>query len=213
MKRITLCALLMTLFLLISCNTSGKDLKEDEVAKSDGTVIDLVKITKHITDTVAFAKSVKEVHSLVKSIDELAKAIGKKIHNDGTLTDDGSTDKNTSLMSGVYSIVLDIDKKSKALSVLDSFKEQILDEKVISFTTATKAFLDKLKSKHAELGVDQGAATKDNAQKAIDRTSQPNGDKGAEELGKLNTAIDALLTAAEAAVTSAINELTTSTKP
>ncbi|WP_347343312.1 Vsp/OspC family lipoprotein [Borrelia puertoricensis] len=83
----------MTLFLLISCNTSGKNLKDYEVAKSDGTVIDLAKITKNIKDSVAFAKDVKEIHILVKSIDTLANAIGKKIHNDGTLTDDGSTDK------------------------------------------------------------------------------------------------------------------------
>ncbi|ASJ27684.1 Vsp/OspC family lipoprotein [Borrelia turicatae] len=218
MKRITLSALLMTLFLLMSCNNSGTSPKDGQAAKSDGTILDLATITKNIKDTVAFAKSVKEVHTLVKSIDELAKAIGKKIQNNGTLTDDGSTDKNTSLMSGVYSIVLDIDKKSKALSVLESFKEQILDEKIISFTTAIKAFLDKLKSKHAELGVDQGAATKDNAQKAIDRVNKADGENGAKELGELNTAVDALLKAAEATVTSAINALSTpakseSTKP
>nr|WP_247098898.1 Vsp/OspC family lipoprotein [Borrelia hermsii] len=163
-KRIS--AIIMTLFMvLISCNNGGSDLKSEEIAKPDGTVLNLAKISAKIKDASDFAASVKEVHTLVKSIDELAKAIGKKLQNNGTLTDDGSTDKNTSLISGVYSIVLDIDKKSKALSVLESFKEQNLDEKVTNFTTATKAFLDKLKSKHAELGVDQGAATKDNAQK------------------------------------------------
>ncbi|AHH04171.1 Variable outer membrane protein (plasmid) [Borrelia nietonii YOR] len=34
----------MTLFLiLISCNNGGSDLKNEEVAKSDGTVLDLAK--------------------------------------------------------------------------------------------------------------------------------------------------------------------------
>ncbi|WP_241763749.1 Vsp/OspC family lipoprotein [Borrelia hermsii] len=139
--------------------------------------------------------------------------MGKKLQNNGTLTDDGSTDKNTSLMSGVYSIVLDLDRKSKALSVLESFKEQSLDEKVTNFTIATKAFLDKLKSKHAELGVDQGAATKDNAQKAIDRVNQVNGENGAAELIKLNKSVDELLKAANEAVEAAIKELTTPAKP
>ncbi|AHH14718.1 Variable outer membrane protein (plasmid) [Borrelia hermsii MTW] len=116
-------------------------------------------------------------------------------------------------MSGVYSIVLDLDRKSKALSVLESFKEQSLDEKVTNFTIATKAFLDKLKSKHAELGVDQGAATKDNAQKAIDRVNQVNGENGAAELIKLNKSVDELLKAANEAVEAAIKELTTPAKP
>ncbi|WP_349643007.1 Vsp/OspC family lipoprotein [Borrelia venezuelensis] len=71
--------------------------------------------------------------------------------------------------------------------------------------------LNKLKGGHAELGIE--GATDENAQKAIDRNGKPDGDKGVAELKKLNTAIDELLTSAEAAVTSAIKELTTSAKP
>ncbi|WP_331486848.1 Vsp/OspC family lipoprotein [Borrelia nietonii] len=71
MKRITLSALLMTLFLLMSCNNLGTTPKDGQAAKSDGTVIDLSKISKNIADAVAFAKGVKDVHTLVKSIDEL----------------------------------------------------------------------------------------------------------------------------------------------
>ncbi|ETZ17111.1 Variable outer membrane protein [Borrelia duttonii CR2A] len=47
---------------------------------------------------------VKEVHTLVKSVDELAKAIGKKIENDDDGFDD-EADKNGSLIAGVFSIV------------------------------------------------------------------------------------------------------------
>ncbi|WP_349643006.1 Vsp/OspC family lipoprotein [Borrelia venezuelensis] len=113
MKRITLCALLMTLFLLSSCNTSGNATKDGQAAKSDGTVIDLDKITKNITDSVAFAKDVKEIHTLVKSIDELAKAIGKKIKNDGTL--DAMAGKNGSLLAGVFQVILTVETKLEQL--------------------------------------------------------------------------------------------------
>ncbi|WP_433996733.1 Vsp/OspC family lipoprotein [Borrelia venezuelensis] len=207
MKRITLCALLMTLFLLSSCNTSGKNLKDDEVAKSDGTVIDLAKITKNITDTVAFAKSVKEVHSLVKSIDELAKAIGKKVEAAGTLGDDGG--KNGSLISGAYSVVLFADTKLGQLEKKEGISAE-LKSKVAAAKAASKAFIDKVKGENATLG--KNDASDDDTKKAI---KKDNGDKtkGAEELGKLNTAIDALLKDAEAAVTAAINELTSPVKP
>ncbi|WP_434757325.1 Vsp/OspC family lipoprotein (plasmid) [Borrelia puertoricensis] len=206
MKRITLCALLMTLFLLISCNTSGKNLKEDEVAKSDGTVIDLVKITKHITDTVAFAKDVKEVHSLVKSIDELANAIGKKIQANGLAAD---ASHNGRLVVGAYNIVLTVDTKLKALGEKPEISDD-LKAKVGSAKKQSEAFLAKVKSDHANLGKeDVDDAT---AKKVMDLNDATK-DKGAEELVKLNTAIDNLLKDADAAVTSAIKELTTPAKP
>ncbi|WP_434757113.1 Vsp/OspC family lipoprotein (plasmid) [Borrelia puertoricensis] len=211
MKRITLCALLMTLFLLSSCNTSGNATKDGQAAKSDGTIIDLVTITNNIKDSVAFANSVKEVHTLVKSIDELAKAIGKKIQNQDILgTDSG---KNTALIAGVFSITLDIVKKAKTLQIPGSIKDQDLTQKVKGVTTSVEAFINKLKNKTGELAVDSGATTDDNAQKAIDRVNKVDGENGAKELGELNKAIDALLKDAEAAVTAAINELTTSAKP
>ncbi|WP_349643003.1 Vsp/OspC family lipoprotein [Borrelia venezuelensis] len=211
MKRITLCALLMTLFLLSSCNTSGKNLKDDEVAKSDGTVIDLAKLTKNITDSVAFANDVKEVHTLVKSIDELAKGIKKKIGANGLEDDAGAGAHYTPLLAGAFSVAATIETKVGELKISDSLKG--LNEKVKDVEDKVKAFTAKLKNQHATLGLQNGAATDENAKKAIDRTSHPDGDKGGKELLALNTAIDALLTAAEAAVTSAINALTTSVKP
>ncbi|WP_433996726.1 Vsp/OspC family lipoprotein [Borrelia venezuelensis] len=208
MKRITLCALLMTLFLLSSCNTSGKNLKDDEVAKSDGTVIDLAKITKNITDTVAFAKSVKEVHSLVKSIDTLANAIGKKIKND----DDGfdtESNKNGSLLAGTLQLIFAVGTKLEALAKIAGISDE-LKGKVTAAKTENTSLIAKLKGGDANLG--KHDATDEHAKEAIDKTNKPNGDKGVAELKKLNTAIDALLKAAEAAVTAAINELTTTTK-
>ncbi|XXG16287.1 Vsp/OspC family lipoprotein (plasmid) [Borrelia puertoricensis] len=53
--------------------------------------------------------------------------------------------------------------------------------------------------------------TDENAKKAIDINNATK-DKGAEELGKLNTAIDALLKAADDSVTAAINALIFSAK-
>ncbi|WAZ85695.1 Vsp/OspC family lipoprotein [Borrelia miyamotoi] len=80
----------MTLFLIInivmiSCGSGGPAPTDGQAAKADGTVIDLVKVSKKIKDAVSFAEGVKEVHTLVKSVDELAKAIGKKIKSDGGL--------------------------------------------------------------------------------------------------------------------------------
>ncbi|AHH04214.1 Variable outer membrane protein (plasmid) [Borrelia nietonii YOR] len=64
---------------LISCNNGGRELKSDEVTKSDGTVLDLSKISAKIKEASAFAASVKEVHALVRSIDDIAKGIKKKL--------------------------------------------------------------------------------------------------------------------------------------
>ncbi len=80
MKKNTLSAILMTLFLFISCNNSGKDgntsaNSADESVKGPN----LTEISKKITDSNAVLLAVKEVEALLSSIDELAKAIGKKI--------------------------------------------------------------------------------------------------------------------------------------
>ncbi|WP_434757385.1 Vsp/OspC family lipoprotein [Borrelia puertoricensis] len=206
MKRITLCALFLTLFLLLSCNNSGKDLKDDEVAKSDGTVIDLAKITNNIKDTVAFAKSVKEIETLVKSIDTLANAIGKKIKDSDTELADNK-DKNTSLIAGAFNIVLHVKIKLTQLEKKEGISDE-LKTKVTAVKTASTDLLNKFKDKNADLGKADGAATDAHAKEAIDRT-----DASATDLKKLNTAIDELLKAANDAVTSAINELTTSVKP
>ncbi|UPA19292.1 Vsp/OspC family lipoprotein [Borrelia puertoricensis] len=198
----------MTLFLLLSCNTSGKNLKGDEVAKSDGTVIDLAKITKNITDTVAFAKGVKDVHSLVKSIDELAKAIGKKVEAAGGATGTVSN-KNASLVAGAYNVIVAVETKLGELEKKVGLSSD-LKGKVTAATAAGTKFLTALKGATNEIGQDE--TIDENAKKAIKKDNDDK-TKGAEELLALNTAIDALLTAADAVVTSAINELTTPAKP
>ncbi|ASJ27760.1 Vsp/OspC family lipoprotein [Borrelia turicatae] len=210
MKRITLSALLMTLFLLISCNNSGTSPKDGQAAKSDGTVIDLATITKNITDAVAFAKDVKEVHTLVKSIDELAKAIKKKIGANGLEADAGAGAHYTPLLAGAYSVATTIESKVGELKIAESLKG--LNGKVKDVEDKAKAFTAKLKNQHATLGLANGAATDAHAKNAIDK-SDNTGDKGAKELVALNTAVDALLSAAEAAVTAAIKEFTTPAKP
>ncbi|WP_434757281.1 Vsp/OspC family lipoprotein [Borrelia puertoricensis] len=162
MKRITLCALLMTLFLLISCNTSGKNLTDDEVAKSDGTLIDLSAISSNITEAFAFAKDVKEVHTLVKSIDTLAKAIGKKVEAAGTLGDDSG--QNGSLISGAYSVLLFADTKLGQLENKEGISAE-LKAKVAAAKAASKAFIDKVKGENASLG--KNDASDDDTKKAM----------------------------------------------
>ncbi|WP_335633050.1 Vsp/OspC family lipoprotein [Borrelia turicatae] len=96
----------------MSCNNSGTSPKDGQAAKSDGTLIDLATITKNITDAVAFAKSVKDVHTLVMSIDELAKVIGKKIDANGLATESAH---NGSLIAGAYSVIEAVDTKLASL--------------------------------------------------------------------------------------------------
>nr|QBL99557.1 hypothetical protein EZU71_06975 [Borrelia miyamotoi] len=110
-KRETLSEIKMTLFIIInivmiSCGSGGPAPKEGQAAKADGTEIDLVKISKKIKDAVDFAASVKEVHTVVKSIDVLAKGIGTKIKNADEL--DTVADKNGTLVAAVFSLMLDI---------------------------------------------------------------------------------------------------------
>ncbi|AHH14790.1 Variable outer membrane protein (plasmid) [Borrelia hermsii MTW] len=49
-----------------------------KVAKSERTILDLAKISAKIRDASAFATGVKEIATLVKSVDDLAKGIEKK---------------------------------------------------------------------------------------------------------------------------------------
>ncbi|WP_246990228.1 Vsp/OspC family lipoprotein [Borrelia parkeri] len=204
MKRITFCALLMTLFLLMSCNNSASSPKDGQAAKSDGTLIDLATISSKITEAVAFAKSVKEIHTLVKSIDELAKAIGKKVNNDGQLTQATDKDKNESLVAGVYNVVGSISVKLKKLETISGISDE-MKQKITAVKSSGDKFIEKVKAQHASLN------TESDSKKAIDK-ADGDGSKGAKELGELNTTIDTLLTSAEATATAAINSLSTSTK-
>ncbi|UPA14292.1 Vsp/OspC family lipoprotein [Borrelia turicatae] len=207
--RKTLLFIRIVFLLSISCNNSGTSPKDGQAAKSDGTVIDLSKITKNIKDTVVFANDVKEVHTLVKSIDELAKAIKKKIQAGG-LQDD-TDNLNGTLLAGAYQIMADADSK---LTALEGKSEKFagIKDKVISAKQKSTAFLNKLKSENATLGAASAAVSSANAKEAIDRNNGTK-TKGANELEELNTSIDELLKAADAAVTAAINVLTTPAKP
>ncbi|AHH13383.1 Variable outer membrane protein (plasmid) [Borrelia hermsii YBT] len=199
----------MTLFMVfMSCNNGGPELKSDEVAKPDGTVLDLAKISKKIKDASAFAASVKEVETLVKSIDELAKAIGKKIKDSATELDN-QANKNASILAGTFNVVLHVKTKLAQLEKKEGIPEN-LKVKVTAATAANTSFLNKLKEKNADLGKD--GVTDEDAKKAIDRIGKKDGDKGVAELIKLNTAIDELITAANDAVEAAIAELTAPVK-
>ncbi|AHH13309.1 Variable outer membrane protein (plasmid) [Borrelia hermsii YBT] len=207
-KRIS--AIIMTLFMVfMSCNNGGPELKSDEVAKSDGTVLDLAKISSKIKDAVAFAKSVKEIETLVNSIDELAKGIKKKIGANGLEADAGAGAHYTPLLAGAYSVATTIESKVGELKIAETLKG--LNEKVKDVEDKAKAFTAKLKNQHATLGLANGAATDAHAKNAIDK-SDATKDKGASELEALNTAIGELLKAANDAVEAAIKELTAPVK-
>nr|AGA20425.1 outer surface protein C [Borreliella valaisiana] len=200
MKKNTLSAILMTLFLFISCNNSGKDVTTstdsvDESVKGPN----LTEISKKITDSNAIVLAVKEVEVLLSSIDELAnKAIGKKIDQNNGLTNEAG--HNGSLLAGAYTISTLITQKLTALKDSVELKKEIAEAKKCS-----EEFTKKLKSSHAELGIEN--ATDDNAKKAILRTNASK-DKGAEELEKLFKSVESLVKAAQEAATNSIKELT-----
>lgn len=196
MKKNTLSAILMTLFLFISCNNSGGDTAStnpDESAKGPN----LIEISKKITDSNAVVLAVKEVEALLSSIDELSKAIGKKIRNDVTL--DNEANRNESLIAGAYEISKLITQK---LSVLNS---EELKEKIKEAKDCSEKFTTKLRDSHAELGVQN--VQDDNAKRAILKT-HGNKDKGAKELKELSESLENLAKAAQAASSNAVKELT-----
>nr|AFA85556.1 outer surface protein C [Borreliella afzelii] len=200
MKKNTLSAILMTLFLFISCNNSGKggDSTSTNPADESAKGPNLTEISKKITDSNAFVLAVKEVETLVASIDELAtKAIGKKIKNDGTL--DNEANHNGSLLAGAYAISTLITQK---LSVLNS---EELKAEIVKAKKCSEDFTKKLKDKHTELGKQD--ANDDDAKKAILKT---NGDKtlGAAELEKLSESVTSLSKAAKESLTNSVKELT-----
>ncbi|AEL19025.1 Outer surface protein C (plasmid) [Borreliella bissettiae DN127] len=201
MKKNTLSAILMTLFLFISCNNSGKDGNSastnpaDESAKGPN----LTEISKKITDSNAIVLAVKEVETLLLSIDELAKAIGKKINNNGL---DVLQNFNASLLGGAHTISKLITEK---LSKLNGSEE--LKEKIEAAKKCSDDFTKKLQSSHAELGVAGGATTDENAKKAILK-SNADKTKGADELGKLFESVESLAKAAKEMLANSVKELT-----
>ncbi|AFI31952.1 Variable small protein 3 (plasmid) [Borrelia crocidurae str. Achema] len=160
-------------------------------------------IGEKIQSAVEFAGKVKEVETLVKSVDELAKAIGKKIQqNNDQLTDDSN--HNGSLIAGVFQVVLNVKNNLANLEGLIGVSDDI-KQKVTKAKTESVTFLSKLKTEHTALGKQDAQDT--DAKKAILR-SDNTGDKGVAELIKLNTAIDELLNAAKDAIKESIGELT-----
>ncbi|WP_210369813.1 Vsp/OspC family lipoprotein [Borreliella garinii] len=197
MKKNTLSAILMTLFLFISCNNSGGDTAStnpDESVKGPN----LTEISKKITDSNAFVLAVKEVEALISSIDELAaKAIGKKIEANSLGAQAG---QNGSLLAGAYAISALITQKLDGLKDLEELKEKVEKAKECS-----KSFTKKLGDNHAQLGLQN--ASDDDAKKAILKTHSTK-DKGAEELEKLSESVKSLLKAAQAALANSVQELT-----
>nr|AAC45540.1 outer surface protein C [Borreliella burgdorferi]prf//2104234C outer surface protein C [Borreliella burgdorferi] len=200
MKKNTLSAILMTLFLFISCNNSGKDGNAASTNPADESVKgpNLTEISKKITDSNAVVLAVKEVGALLTSIDELAtKAIGKKIHQNNGL--DTENNHNGSLLAGAYAISTLITQK------LGGLKNEELKEKIAAVKKCSEEFTNKLKSSHTELGKQD--AQDDDAKKAILRTHNTK-DKGAEELDKLFKAVENLSKAAKEMLSNSVKELT-----
>ncbi|WP_334212681.1 Vsp/OspC family lipoprotein [Borrelia miyamotoi] len=180
---------------------AGRHLKRGKAAKADGTVIDLAKVSKNIRDVVEFAASVKEVHTLIKSVDTLAGAIGKKIKSDGTF--DTMAGKNGSLLAGAYNIALDINSKLTALEGKAGLSS-VLKAKVTAVKISGESFSNKLKTEHTDLGKED--ASDDNAKAALLVTNATK-NKGVTELEALDTAVDELVTVAKDALEAAIKEL------
>ncbi|WP_301409502.1 Vsp/OspC family lipoprotein [Borreliella tanukii] len=200
MKKNTLSAILMTLFLFISCNNSGKSGDSastnpvDESAKGPN----LTEISKKITDSNAFVLAVKEIETLISSIDELAtKAIGKKIEQNalGALQD-----HNGSLLAGAYAISSLITQKLNGLKNLEELKVEIEEAKKHS-----KEFTKKLQDSNGDLGKEN--ASDADAKKAILKTNGDK-DKGAAEFEKLFKSVENLAKAAKEALINSIKELT-----
>ncbi|WP_029362397.1 Vsp/OspC family lipoprotein [Borreliella garinii] len=196
MKKNTLSAILMTLFLFISCNNSGGDTAStnpDESTKGPN----LIEISKKITDSNAVVLAVKEVEALISSIDELAKAIGKKVEANGL---GNEADRNTSLLAGAHEISILITQKLTALKDSGGLKAEIAEAKKCS-----EAFTKKLKDNNAQLGIQNVQDVE--AKKAILKT---NGDisKGAKELKELFESVESLAKAAQAALANSVQELT-----
>nr|CAG47088.1 outer surface protein C [Borreliella sp. PHaP]CAJ43588.1 outer surface protein C [Borreliella sp. PHaP] len=199
MKKNTLSAILMTLFLFISCNNSGGDSTSTKPVDESAKGPNLTEISKKITDSNTFVLAVKEVETLLLSIDELAKAIGKKIENNGLGTE---ASHNTSLLAGAYTISSLITQKLNALKNSGELKAEIEKAK-----NCSEAFTKKLKEKHQDLGTAGGNATDDHAKAAILKTNATD-DKGAKELKELFESVESLSKAAKAALANSVKELT-----
>ncbi|WP_268828135.1 Vsp/OspC family lipoprotein, partial [Borreliella valaisiana] len=126
-------------------------------------------------------------------IDELAKAIGKKVEANGL---GNEADRNTSLLAGAHEISILITQKLTALKDSGGLKAEIAEAKKCS-----EAFTKKLKDNNAQLGIQNVQDVE--AKKAILKT---NGDisKGAKELKELFESVESLAKAAQAALANSV---------
>ncbi|WNY69063.1 Vsp/OspC family lipoprotein [Borreliella lusitaniae] len=196
MKKNTLSAILMTLFLFISCNNSGEG--ENSASTADESVKgpNLTEISKKITDSNALVLAVKEVETLVSSIDEIGtKAIGQRIQQGGL---GALANHNGSLLAGAYVIASLITDK------LGKLKSEELKDKIDEAKKCSEDFTTKLKGGHATLGIEN--ATDVNAKSAILKTDA--GDSGVKELNKLIKSVEDLAKAAQEVLTNSVQELT-----
>ncbi|WP_151073920.1 Vsp/OspC family lipoprotein [Borreliella turdi] len=200
MKKNTLSAILMTLFLFISCNNSGGDSASTNSVDESVKGPNLIEVSKKITDSSAFVLAVKEVEALLSSIDEIAKeAIGKKIDNNNTLG--VLSNENGSLLAGAYAISTLITKKLDSL-IKDSGE---LKAEVEKAKECSEKFTKKLKENHAAFS--KHDVTDDDAKKAILKTDSTK-DKGAAQLEELFKSVESLSKAAQEALTNSVGELT-----
>ncbi|AHH13285.1 Variable outer membrane protein (plasmid) [Borrelia hermsii YBT] len=147
---------------------------------------------------------------MVKSIDELAKAIGKKIkqNSEDLEVDNGKNNKNGELVAGAFQVMLTVKAKLEKLGDTPEISEE-LKGKITDSKSKCKEFVDKIK---ADSDISKAEATDEHVKKAIDQVNTPAGEKGGVELVKLNKSIGELLKAAEGEVEAAIAELTTPAK-
>lgn len=200
MKKNTLSAILMTLFLFISCNNSGKggDSASTNPADESAKGPNLTEISKKITDSNAFVLAVKEVETLVSSINELAtQAIGKKIDQNGLAAEQN---QNGSLLAGAYAISVLIKQKLDGLKGLEGLNKEIAEAKKCS-----EAFTKKLQDSNADLG--KHNATDADSKEAILKTNGTK-TKGAKELEELFKSVESLAKAAKESLTNSVKELT-----
>ncbi|WP_025401539.1 Vsp/OspC family lipoprotein [Borrelia crocidurae] len=201
---------MMVVMMVMGCNSGGVSGEgtgeEGKGRKGDGSVIDLKVVSEQIKETTAFLVGLKEVQVLVLSINDLAKVIGKKIDANGSLVDDAN--HNGPLVSGSYQIITSVNTKLKALES-EAEKFDGMKAKILAAKTLGEGFLTKLKTSHSDIAKNDAQDTE--VKKAL---VKDNGDntKGAEELGKLNTAFNDLVNAAKELVESTIKKLTTSDK-
>ncbi|WP_376989596.1 Vsp/OspC family lipoprotein [Borrelia recurrentis] len=202
--------IMVLVMVMMGCNSGGVSGKgegtggDGKVRKGDGSVIDLKVVGEKIKSAVEFAGKVKEVHVLVKSVDELAKAIGKKI-KDSDQELDALDGKNGSLMAGVFQIILTVKGGLTKLETDSSSVTEKIKTKITDAKTKSVNFLKKLQEKNTDLGKED--VSNADAEKAIDYVKQKDGDKGAKELGELNKAVDELLVSSNKIVSDAIAEL------